>query len=355
MAKNIKFNLKSDNYPCRTIEDLQEHFCAEDILTFYQNGLLVRWLEVRGYNDYLEKVKKIEKGKSSKEIVSELALIFDMENDMNTISQDLFFMEYEMQKEKRLDKLEEMENRQNETINDYHKNYSDLVENIVQFAEEYERYNTDDLTKDVILEHNNFEKTFKGHDKYSDSEFYESKVGISKDSLEKAQNAFAKIKSILRVIINDYKRLFDLDYRHFFWRMEDHPIVIVCLLMNPESRKYYLPTCEFDGTKEDLSKNEYKNKIYKWLKKEIYEVSFIKKLTPCLRTYSNLEYEWRDLEDKDKSYMILRLPDNAAVRPIGQVREKYTGSDINGEFKIIEGLSYQYNRNDKLYLFYIEV
>ncbi len=42
MAKVIKFNLICDDKPIRNIEDLQENFCIEDVLKYYQNGLLLR-------------------------------------------------------------------------------------------------------------------------------------------------------------------------------------------------------------------------------------------------------------------------------------------------------------------------
>ena len=49
MAKTIKFNLICDGKPVRSIEDLQNNFSIEDILDYYNNKLLHRWLEVRGY------------------------------------------------------------------------------------------------------------------------------------------------------------------------------------------------------------------------------------------------------------------------------------------------------------------
>ena len=49
MAKTIKFNLILDDYPVRNLEGLQEHFSIEDMLKYYDNGLLLRWLKVRGY------------------------------------------------------------------------------------------------------------------------------------------------------------------------------------------------------------------------------------------------------------------------------------------------------------------
>ena len=44
MAKTIKFNLICDQKPVRTIEDLQNNFSIEDVLAYYRNGLLTRWL-----------------------------------------------------------------------------------------------------------------------------------------------------------------------------------------------------------------------------------------------------------------------------------------------------------------------
>lgn len=58
MAKTIKFNLICDNTPVRTIEDLQNNFSIEDVLDYYRNGLLCRWLKVRGYEKELKRWKK---------------------------------------------------------------------------------------------------------------------------------------------------------------------------------------------------------------------------------------------------------------------------------------------------------
>ena len=78
MAKTIKFNLICDDKPVRTIEDLQENFSIEDVLKYYQNGLLLRWLEVRGYEAEYKKVSEIREIEAL-EIVKELIKIFDIE------------------------------------------------------------------------------------------------------------------------------------------------------------------------------------------------------------------------------------------------------------------------------------
>ena len=52
MAKTIKFNLICDGYPARTIEDLQDHFSVEDLLDYYEKGLLAKrlFLYVRSFD-----------------------------------------------------------------------------------------------------------------------------------------------------------------------------------------------------------------------------------------------------------------------------------------------------------------
>ena len=59
MAKSIKFNLTVDNKPIRTIEELRENFCINDIDELYREGRLQKWLEVRGFDEYLAQIKEI--------------------------------------------------------------------------------------------------------------------------------------------------------------------------------------------------------------------------------------------------------------------------------------------------------
>ena len=75
MAKTIKFNLICDDKPVRTIEDLQDNFSIEDVLKYYQNGLLLRWLNVRGYEAEAKKVSEIN-ATEDLEIIKELIKIF---------------------------------------------------------------------------------------------------------------------------------------------------------------------------------------------------------------------------------------------------------------------------------------
>jgi len=60
MAKKIKFNLIVDNKPIRNLEELIENFNLDDISKLFENNTLHKWLDVRGYNEHLEKINKIK-------------------------------------------------------------------------------------------------------------------------------------------------------------------------------------------------------------------------------------------------------------------------------------------------------
>ena len=96
MAKTIKFNLICDNTPVRTIEDLQNNFSIEDVLNYYRNGLLCRWLEVRGYDEQLKKVKAI-RATDSMDIIKELITIFEISCDMKKVEEYIYILKYQVE------------------------------------------------------------------------------------------------------------------------------------------------------------------------------------------------------------------------------------------------------------------
>lgn len=81
MAKEIKFNLVCDGFPVRTIDELREHFSVEDIAQHYfgENQLLIKWLKIRGYNEYIEKIDKIV-SQERNFVIKSLCEIFSIEN-----------------------------------------------------------------------------------------------------------------------------------------------------------------------------------------------------------------------------------------------------------------------------------
>lgn len=128
MAKTIKFNLILDNYPVRNIEGLQEHFSIEDMLKYFENGLLLRWLNVRGYEKQYAAVEAIDKSLNKKEIVMALVEIFEVvEMEAADIEKAIGILTY-LDEEKELNAIyKENAFSKKQIIDDYHSGYSALV------------------------------------------------------------------------------------------------------------------------------------------------------------------------------------------------------------------------------------
>lgn len=58
--KQVKFNLYVDAVKIRTIDELKEHFNIDDLLEWYNNGVLQKWLAVRHYDAFLSAVEAIQ-------------------------------------------------------------------------------------------------------------------------------------------------------------------------------------------------------------------------------------------------------------------------------------------------------
>lgn len=94
MAKTIKFNLRLNNNQIRNIEDLQNNFSIEDMLSYYENGLLHRWLNVHGYIDELNGVKKIN-SVTPKEIITKLIKIFNIDDNIENLEESLYILNFQ--------------------------------------------------------------------------------------------------------------------------------------------------------------------------------------------------------------------------------------------------------------------
>ena len=128
MAKTIKFNLILDNYPVRNIEGLQEHFSIEDMLKYFKNGLLLRWLDVRGYKTQYDAVAAINQSSDKKEIVMALVKIFEVaEMEIADIEKAIGILTY-LDEEKELNAIyKENAFSKKQIITDYHSGYIALI------------------------------------------------------------------------------------------------------------------------------------------------------------------------------------------------------------------------------------
>ena len=92
MAK-IKFNLNFGGEQIRTLDDLRDNFSIEDVLDVYNNGLLVKWLDVHNHKLELEKVNAIH-ATDARGILTELIRIFDISDDPAEIEESLSVLDY---------------------------------------------------------------------------------------------------------------------------------------------------------------------------------------------------------------------------------------------------------------------
>ena len=80
----------------RTLDDLRENFCIEDVLTHYEDGRLEKWLDVWRYRPELEAVRELKaSGKTNaREILAELMRIFGADMDEAEIDSELEVYDY---------------------------------------------------------------------------------------------------------------------------------------------------------------------------------------------------------------------------------------------------------------------
>lgn len=281
MAKTIKFNLICDEKPIRTIEDLQNNFSIEDVLTYYNNKLLHRWLSVRGYDAELKAVSAITTDDLI-EIIKELIHIFNVETDEKKVEESIYMFQY--QEERR------------QTYEIYKiENY-----NVVNIIEDYE-HDYLQLVRGILMN----------------------------------PNDVSLIKANIAEMVSNYDWVFELNHRELFWNlMKRSALGVMCLLMNEQSRKYYLPGGE----------NEDKNKMFLAICELIKQSYFDTLLGNNLVTFSgHTDGYWKDLEPKGKRYMIISMGSGDYVRAAGVSGGDLSCADVTNRFIIVDGIDYKSN------------
>lgn len=306
MAKTIKFNLICDQKPVRTIEDLQQNFSIEDVLAYYHNGLLDRWLRVRGYVEQLEKVFAIVETKDI-DIIKKLIEIFEVAADECSIEEDIYILNYQEERKELLNCYEQENFKKQSIIDDYAAGYRQLVDGILQ--------NPNDISQ---------------------------------------------IKANIREIVQNYAWVLELDHRKLFNVLKDNNCVlaIMCLLMVEECRKYYLPIKKKreDGKLvSDISFNADKRVMYSDLCTIVGSGEKMDMLGENLYGFSGItDGYWKDLEPKGKKYMIISMETGDYVRSAGNRDEEFSSRDVSKRFLIVDGIDYKSNSASHT-LLYMEV
>jgi hypothetical protein len=343
----------------RDIEGLQENFSIDDILLVYKNGLLEKWLKVRGFEDYLKKVEKINKKENDKNIVFKLIEIFQIEKSEKKIMGDIYSLAFWNERKKDIEKWEKKHNKVKEIIADYHKGYDNLKTNIFE---------------------NKFDMPF--------------------------------LKQTAREIYNTYLEIFKIDYIYFFDKFVDEvPLMIFAILMNENLRNMFLENEKIKnilsskmiynvnqlhtfyltfkdskiekrkqvvGTGEKISNgmevidnynpiveltkdDNASKKVFLGYRKlnfnkavEYIRISDINTSISLSYFSGQTEGYWKDLEPKNKKYMIISMQNGNFVRNAAKQGEELSASDVNGKFPILNGIDYKSNYSDHT-LIYMEV
>ena len=297
-TKNIKFNLICDGKHIRTIEDLKEHFVIEDVLAYYNNNTLQRWLEVRGFEKEYNEVKNIEKDDMDK-TVKELVRIFAVESDEAEVDKTISILHYlEERKIKNASDQQEKETA-GKFMKEYMQGYSRQVDAIIDNPRD----------TDVI------------------------------------KNAVDKIAYV-------YFAIFEMTCRDLYWLMaEKSPLALMRLLMNEVTRKIYLgddaadspaEKSEFAGMRNSKIHQKDKEAIRRDLIQKIQDQSFLVQLGEHLKRkdYSGFDYGWHNLETGEKQYMIISMTDGDKIRPAGNSGEGVSQDVIKNKFKLMQGIEY---------------
>lgn len=130
MVKKIKFNLIIDNHYVRNLEDLRDNFNIDDILRYYRNDLLKKWLSVRGYNELCERLESIS-SQNNFETAKELVKIFEIEISANQIEEALYSIKFHQQWQRNINSNANKNSQQQSLINSYCNGYDALLQNML--------------------------------------------------------------------------------------------------------------------------------------------------------------------------------------------------------------------------------
>ena len=288
MAKTIKFNLLCNGKSIRNLDDFRNNFNVEDVLRYYNNGILIKWLEVRGYLKELEDVTKIDTNNISDLILS-LAKIFEVTDDYDKIKENLYIYTYENELKKLIREQYAVSKEYNDIIKYYHNKYNELIDEII---------------------HNPNDKSI--------------------------------IKSSVAILVNDYIRLLEIDAKRVFdLLLKQAPLAIYTMLTHDYARRVFLGNEYF---KEQLSNNVNSLSARKMLVSQTNDsIKLFQNIT---------DYYWKDLVERNTKVLIIYMGKGTFVRSSGKIGEEITAEEAMKNFSILNGLDYKNNNieNELLYM-----
>lgn len=201
MAKTIKFNLNCDGHHVRTLEDLREHFSMEDVLEYLNNGMLARWLDIRGYTAEKEQVEQIT-ADNDRDRLWALVNIFDIDADQKEVTERAQQLDWKNRQKALSAAYQASGESRQRILSDYFSGYKNAVETILTNLEDY-----------------------------------------------------GSIKSAVTDIDEHYQEAFDLQYKELIeriygavWKDAHMPTALLALLTRPHMRTKYLSEADTPGS-----------------------------------------------------------------------------------------------------------
>lgn len=355
MAKTIKFNLICDEYPVRTIEDLQEHFSLEDVWEYYETERLQRWLEVRGYEKELKEVKKITSDNAF-EIMDQLIRIFHIETDDEKIREGVYALQY--QRERWMKNFEQRNQAAAALLSraKYNRGYNQLVKTILEnstdmaFVKAAVRELHDEYMSIYQCDYN---RLFQVLYEWAPMALF---VMLSYEAFRDKMLTDEVALSFLAFDCNDT----DISYRADALKAASE---FVLEYYQSQSKKYSGDDRElaalsdrYHDADEELHSDEAEclRNTYDQLCDLLTELNLRQIFGDNLREYTgDTEGCWDDPEPRGKKCMILYMS-GGRIRSAGNHEQLYRAEDIKNAFVILDGIEYQ-NSDGVQTVLYMEV
>lgn len=316
MTKQV--NLICGGYPVQTLNDLQQHFCVEDILKYYHNGLLQKWLSDGGYETELIKVNNMNRTGTYKDVLK-LSEIFNVEIDekYNTacIFDDYYNSFLALVK----------------TIISNNKNISIIKSSVKVLNEQYLSlfkltyralfylfYNKAPLAIYVMLTYDNMREKYIYDEKDNAKEVSCSE----KKALKIIETpALDKLLDINRTSSESNVCLDESNNNDLFYEF-----------INNDRRKMYTDLCDI-----------------------VTPINLHRHLGDNLKIFQGeTDSYWKDIEQKGKKYMIFSIEPGMNIRSAGNYEQNYSSEDVNNRFLILDGIDYR-SDDQSNQVYYMEV
>jgi hypothetical protein len=383
MAKRVKFNLIIDDKAVRDLNGIKENFNIDDLIDYYYSGILERWLDVRGFEDELNRIRDIKSNKLF-DIVTKLADIFQVQN--SNLEKAIYHIEYIREKREKLEQFRKDEFQISDIIDSYHNGYNRQKSIILENSS-----NRALIKESVSIIENEYLELFKlNYRAFFVDFFLNSPLTVLPILMNKKLRGFLlqdvdihkEIKSIMDIRDNEIKKIysqfkslkglnreyesivkeFKTNTDHSWQTVETQEVLI--LQSNSGTKIREIGLINKNSEEHELTHIYAKGVILKGFEFYSYKEShFVKYIRlsdingfigaiRCFRGETN--GYWKDIESDEKSYLILKMSNGSYIRNLGFHGEELSINEVNGVFPILKGIDYKSNSVEHT-LYYIEI